>query len=581
MSERQEYYYKILVDEASYGDVKESHTRLFLMIIVFVMVFMLLSARVFEVSVINQKENHANSNINENNNHIGISKSRSDIIDRNGVLLAVNLETASLYANPRILMDLEDAAKKITTLFPELNYEATYKKLSSSSSFVWIKRNLTPDEQYQINSLGIPGLYFKEEEKRIYPHKNLLAHVLGNVDVDGNGVSGIEKQFNTYLSGKDYLGVINSPMQLSVDVRVQNIVHNALKEAMDEFKALGASGIVMDVNSGEVISMVSLPDFDLNTPSNAENEARFNRSTYGKYEMGSTLKTFNMALGFEKSNLKMDDLYDISEPLKVGGFSIRDYHQKKTQLTADEAYVVSSNIASAKIALEAGEAEQKSFLMKLGLLDEVEIELPEVRVPSYPDNWGKASTMTISFGHGISVTPMHVVKATAALVNGGILYPTTLIKKDKYDFLNVGQRVVSEDTSNKIRKLMRWAVKYGTGSKSNIDGYLVGGKTGTASKLTKGRYNESLNISSFIASFPMNSPKYVVFVMLDEPVGNKKTAGYTTGGMIAAPVVKNIISRAAPILGVLPVDESDYEIRKEFWYKNVETDEELSFTESD
>ncbi|PIR39413.1 MAG: penicillin-binding protein [Alphaproteobacteria bacterium CG11_big_fil_rev_8_21_14_0_20_39_49] len=566
----------VSLGRASVEDIRNSRSRLFVVSGMFIFVFMALIFRLIEVSVFKGGKVFTVKSYDEF--YDDDIKTRADITDRNGTLLAVNLSTASLYANPKVILDIDDAVKKVSAIFPETDAASLKSKLSSDKHFVWIKRNLTPKEQYKINELGLPGLYFKEEEKRIYPHKNLMSHILGFVDVDGKGISGIERKFNTYLSGSNNIGGVNEALQLSVDIRVQSVVRDVLSDAMEEFKALGAAGIVLDADTGEVISMVSMPDFNLNNPGDADHDAKFNRATYGVYEMGSTFKVFNMALGFEKNNLKLKDIFDVSEPIKVARFTIRDYHQKKKELTASEVFMFSSNIASVQIAVDAGEEAQREFLGRLGLLDELEIEIPEKSEPLYPDNWGKVSAVTISYGHGIAVTPMHVASATAALVNGGVLNPVTLLKKSRFSFLNSGVRVVQEDTSDKIRKIMRLAVKHGTGKNSDVEGYLVGGKTGSADKPKEGKYNTKVNISSFVSAFPMNEPKYVVLVMMDEPVGNAKTGGFTTGGMVAAPVAGEVIKRIAPILGVTPVDENDYEIQKEFWYDNERDKQQVAIT---
>ncbi len=569
----------VSLGRASVEDMRISRSRLFVVSGMFIVVFIVLAFRVIEVSVL--KGGKVFTVKNYEDLYDEEVKTRSDIVDRNGTLLAVNLSTASLYANPKVILDVDDAISKIESIFVDIDSIKLRKKLSSDRSFVWVKRNLTPKEQYAINELGLPGLYFKEEEKRIYPHRNLMSHILGFVDVDGKGISGIEKKFNTYLSGTNNIGGVNESLQLSIDVRAQSVVRDVLKEAMDEFKAIGAAGIVLDADTGEVISMVSMPDYNLNDPGNADSDAKFNRATYGVYEMGSTFKTFNMALGFEKSNIKLEDIYDVSKPISVARFTIRDYHQKKKELTASEVFMFSSNIASAQIAVDAGEEEQQKFLEKLGLLNELDIELPEKSEPLYPDSWGTVSTMTISYGHGIAVTPMHVASATSALVNGGVLNPVTLLKKSRFSFLNSGTRVIKEDTSDKLRKIMRLAVKYGTGKKADVQGYLVGGKTGSADKPKEGKYDTNVIISSFVSAFPMNEPKYVVFVMMDEPVGTAKTGGYTTGGMVAAPVAGEVIKRIAPILGVTPVDENDYEIQKEFWYDNERDKQKVASSSAD
>lgn len=550
----------ITIGAASSESVEISRGRLFLVIAGFILVFGIISLRVIDVSVLSEGLNLRPSNFIDGEVQV---KHRADIVDRNGVLLAVNLSTASLYANPQVIIDVEEAAKKLNKYFPELDMDTLRSRLDSKKTFVWIKRNLTPKEEYEVNALGIPGLYFRDEEKRIYPHNELMAHVLGFINNDGQGVSGVERQFDQYLVGTDDVGDLNKPLKLSVDVRVQSVVHDVLYDALKEYNAIGASAVVMDVNTGEVVSMVSLPDFDLNNP---VDKGQFNRATYGVYEMGSTFKTFNMALGFELGDISMKDKYDVSKPLKISHFTIRDYHPKGGELTIPEIFMYSSNIGCAKIAMDIGAENQRDFLDRLGLLSETDIELPERAMPLYPSSWGKISAMTISYGHGIAVTPIHMAKAMSSMVNGGNLHPATLLFKGKDDVIK-STRVISQATSDKVRKLMRIAVKYGTGEKADISGYLVGGKTGSADKPNKGRYNESAIISSFVAAFPMNKPKYTVFVMLDEPVGNKSTGGYATGGMIAAPAVGKIIERIAPILGVIPVDENNYEIRKEFWYE--------------
>lgn len=547
--------------------VEISHNRLHFIIILFTIAFMVVSLRVVDVSAINSEP----TNISDIENELSAEQltRRADIVDRNGVILATSLITASVYANPKVMLDKELALKKLVSVFPDLDRQDITEKFNSKKSFVWIKRNLTPSEQYKVNALGIPGVYFRNEERRIYPHRNLFAHEIGFVNVDGKGTAGLEKQYNNYLTRKynEFSGDENeTPLTLSLDIRVQNIVRDALLDSVNTFEAKGGSAIVIDVTSGEVLSMVSLPDFDPNQPSLATGDEMFNRVTYGVYEMGSTFKTFNMAMAFDNKTIKWGDEYDVGEPIRIGGFSIRDYHQKSPILTVSEIYMHSSNIGSAKIAVDAGVETQRAFLKKLGLLDELSIEVPEKGTPLVPETWSKIRSMTVSYGHGIAVTPMHVAAATAALVNGGIYYPATLIKKDATEVY--GERVVSIKTSDKIRRLMRLAVQYGTGAKADVASYIVGGKTGSADKAVSGGYNRKAIMSSFVGAFPMNKPKYVVFAMLDEPIGNKSTGGYATGGMVAAPVVRKIISRIAPMLDVMPVDENGYEIKKEFFYEN-------------
>ncbi len=542
---------------ASKQDVEVSHARLLVVMMFFAIGFFIVSFRVFDVALLDGGRDFNSASIDGSVPY----KSRGNIVDRNGILLAINLSTASLYANPQVVMNVEEAVSKLSAVFSDINKDVLKSRLESDKSFIWVKRNLTPKEQYGVNSLGIPGLYFQNEEKRVYPHKNLLSHVIGYVNLDGKGISGIEKKFDEYLLEEND----NAPLQLSVDIRAQGVVHDVLQQYVDDFKAVGASAIVMDVDSGEVISMVSLPDFDPNKFAEVTENQRFNRSTLGVYEMGSTFKSFNMALGLDSGVISMRDKYDVSRPIKAASFFIRDFHPKKKRLTVPEIFMYSSNIGSAKIAMDVGGEAQKEFLQRLGLLDGLAIEVPEKAHPLYPQRWSEISTMTISYGHGIAVTPLHIVQSTAALVNGGILHPATLIHKKNNDLVD-GVKVINKDTSDNMRKLMRFAVKHGTGGRADASGYFVGGKTGSADKALNGDYNRKATISSFIAAFPMNKPRYVVLVMLDEPVGNASTGWYATGGMVAAPAIREIVERISPILGVMPVDGGDYEIRREFWY---------------
>lgn len=555
----------IHIGTASSKSVEVSHNRLHVVIILFIIAFLVISLRVFDVSVLSG-ENIASIDPESDAAPEQVTK-RADIVDRNGIMLATSLTTASVYANPKVMLDKQAAFQKLSQTFPELDKTELKNKLNMEKNFVWIKRNLTPSEQYKVNALGIPGIYFQDEEKRIYPHKNLFAHELGFVNVDGVGTAGIEKQFNNFLTHKanDTDGS-DAPLTLSLDIRVQNIVREALLNSISTFKAKGASGIVMDVTTGEVLAMVSLPDFDPNQPSSASADELFNRTTYGVYEMGSTFKAFNTAMALDSNAVKMTDNYDVATPIKIGGFTIHDYHPKAGSLTVPEIFMYSSNIGSAKIALDAGAQTQKSFLKKLGLLNELQIELPERGTPLYPQQWSKISSMTVSYGHGIAVTPMHVATATSALINGGTFYPATLLKKEGTEIY--GEKVIGKKTSDNMRKLLRMVVQYGTGAKADVASYLVGGKTGSADKVVTGGYNRHALISSFIGAFPMNKPKYVVFAMVDDPIGNKNTGGFATGGMIAAPVVHDIISRIGPMLNVSPVNENTYEIKKEFWYNN-------------
>jgi len=493
-----------------------------------------------------------------NDNNLKIS--RRNIVDRNGSILATNLKTASLYANPRVILDVYEAVQKIRKVLPELDEKDLFKKLDSEKGFVWLKRNLHPQEQLDINNLGIPGLYFADEEKRVYPHGSLVSHILGFVGTDGHGLSGIEKEFNNDLFSESRVanGFKDEALQLSLDIRVQSVLHEELMKEYKAHKAKGAAGIIMDVNTSEVLAIVSLPDFNPNVPAEIKMEDTFNNATYGLFEMGSTFKSFTMAMALDSGLVGMEDAYDAINPIRVAKYTIRDHHGKGRMLSVPEIFMYSSNIGTARIASDIGNERQMKFLGDLGLLDNVSLEVPEIATPIYPDNWGKVSTMTVSYGHGIAVTPIHVAAAGGAIVNGGIYKAPTLIKGNVSD----GRRVMSEDTSQTMRKLLRLVVEKGTGRRADAKGYLVGGKTGTAEKPGKNKYQKNSLVSSFLGSFPMNEPKYVVLAVLDEPKGNESTYGNATAGFTAAPVVKKVVSRIAPMLGVKPIKEDSPEIKE-------------------
>jgi len=490
---------------------------------------------------------------------------RADIVDRNGVVLATDLATASLYAEPRRVIDPEAAARKLLTVLPDLDYNELLGKLATDKGFVWIKRHLTPKQKYVINAQGIPGLGFRDEHKRVYPHGALLAHVVGHAGVDNEGLTGVEKRFDDQLTGAAPGTLITSPatasqpLRLSIDVRVQHALHEELAKSVAEFSALGGAGIVMDAKSGEVVAMVSLPDYDLNLAGSASSDARFNRASLGVYEMGSTFKTFTAAMALDYGTVKINGGYDATKPLRVARFTIRDDHPKARWLSVPEIFIYSSNIGAAKMALDVGGQRQKEFLDRLGLLQRSTLELPEVGRPMSPSPWHEINTMTVAFGHGIAVSPVQISGAVASLVNGGYGIKPTLLARDGVE--SKSRRVIKPRTSKILQRLMRLNVVKGTGSKAAANGYLVGGKTGTAEKAGRGGYQRKALLSSFVAAFPMNDPKYVVLAVIDEPHGTKATHGYASGGWTAAPVVSRVVSRIGPILGISPVDEKSKTVR--------------------
>ncbi len=479
---------------------------------------------------------------------------RADIVDRNGILLATSLGTASLYADPHKIRNPQRAARKLIGVLPELSEAELVAQLSSDRSFVWLDRNLTPREQYDVNRLGVPGLDFRYEDHRVYPNGTLGAHVLGFTGVDNLGLAGIEQSFDENLKAR------REPLPLSIDIRVQEILHRELAAQIEKFSAIGGGGIVLDANTGEIVSLVSLPDFDPNDPAGADEDARFNRMTLGVYELGSVFKIFNHAIALETGAATMSSAYDASEPIRIARFTINDFHPENRWLNLPEIFKYSSNIGSAKMALDIGAQTQKKFLSDLGMLRRTSIELPEQGQPMYPATWREINTMTIAYGHGIAVSPLHLANAVAAVVNGGILHPATLIRRARGAAIP-GTRILSAKTSRQMRQLLRLVVEDGTGRNADTPGYLVGGKTGTAEKQVGGRYRRKALISSFVAAFPIHAPRYIVVAMLDEPKGIKDSYGFATGGWTAAPVVGRIIARIAPVMGIAPFDEQAPQIR--------------------
>ena len=473
---------------------------------------------------------------------------RAQITDRNGEILAISLPTAGLYANPREMMDTDDAAAKLKRIIPRLDLDVVRARLASEKQFVYLARNISPREQLEVNNLGIPGIYFQGTERRRYPQGRVAAHAIGNVDVDAHGVAGVERAFDARLRDDP------APLRLSLDVRVQGVVRDELMKSMTEFHAIGACGIVMDVRTGEVIAMVSLPDFDANKPGEATPDQRFNRAVTGMYEPGSTFKLQTAAMSLDSGAGHLWNSYDAGHDIKIGRFTIQDFQGKHRALFFPEVIAYSSNLGAARMAVAVGAERQQSWLRSMGMFTRVGIELPEQGQPIVQPfaNWKEIATMTVGFGHGIAVSPLHVVRGTAALANGGYVLKPTILAVDPAAAREAGTRVMQPHTSDTIRKLMRLVVTDGYGKPADVPGYFVGGKTGTAEKNTGHGYKKHSNISAFMSVFPMNQPKYAVYFMLDEPKGNASTGGYSTAGAVSAPGAGRVISRIAPMLGLMP-----------------------------
>ncbi len=476
---------------------------------------------------------------------------RAMITDRNGEILAISLPTSALYANPHEMIDTDEAARRLHAAVPRIEEETARRRLASERQFVYLARQITPREQAAVNALGIPGVYFESSERRHYPLGRTAVHVLGGVDVDGHGIAGVERYFDQRLR-EDI-----EPLRLSLDVRVQAALREILERTIQTFSAIGGAGAVMDVRTGEVLAMVSLPDFDAADIGRATIEQRFNRITVGVYEPGSTFKLLTAAAALEAGTVRLWSSFDASRPIRIGRFTISDYRGKNRTLSFPEVIAYSSNIGAAQMAAQLGVQRHRAFIQRMGMMSRQTIELPETALPLVPReaNWRDIATMTIGFGHGIAVTPLHVVTGVSALSNGGILYSPTILARDPDQPPREGVRVIQPQTSDMIRRLMRLVVTNGSARSAEVPGYFVGGKTGTAEKPGRHGYNRNARISAFAGAFPINDPRYAIYIMVDEPKGTTQSHGFATGGWVAAPAAHDLIVRIGPMLGVLPETE--------------------------
>ena len=481
---------------------------------------------------------------------------RADLRDRNGLILATTLPSVSLYADPKLVIDPIEASLRLSKALPGLDSDKLLADLSSDRRFVWLKRGLTPAQQYEINRLGIPGLAFQNEARRYYPSGGLTSHVVGFTNIDAQGIAGLEKSLDDRLQAGE-------SVVLSIDLRLQEMVRNELQAAIAKFKATAGNVVVMDAKTGEILSMVSLPDFNPYEPTAASDDALFNRNTLGVYEMGSTFKIFNTALALESGTSTLQTTYEQS-PIRVGRFTIRNFRAEPQsgRWSVYEIFRQSMNTGSVHMFEAAGLERQKEFLARLGLTKPSPLELPEVGSPMVPRPWSQVSGMTIAYGHGMAVTPVQLVSAVAAVVNGGILYPPTLFKHDAAHPVR-GTRVLSPELSRTMRALMRVVTVSGTATKSDVPGYFVGAKTGSANKAVRGGYNRKAGVTDFVGIFPAYDPKYIVMTMLEDAQAIEGTYGYNTAGWNAAPLGGRIIARMGPMMGVEPKDPNDPAILRE------------------
>ena len=486
-----------------------------------------------------------------------VATARPDILDRNGEILATDVRTPSLFAEPQRIIDVDEAAELLTAVITDIDARELRDRLASKRRFVWLKREITPQQREQIHRLGIPGIGFLPENKRVYPNGAEVSHVIGHVNIDNQGIAGIEKWLDTHgLADLHLAGLatdrLQRPVELSIDLRVQHALRDELIAARTKFKAIAASGVVTDVRTGEVVAMVSEPDYDPNNPREALDPTRINRLTTGVYEMGSTFKALTLAMALDSGKITLKSVFDASRPLQYGKFAIHDFHAQNRSLTVPEIFTYSSNIGSARMAASLGVDYHKWFLKKMGQLNRMRTELPESAEPLVPKHWGELNTATIAFGHGLAVAPLQAVAAIGALVNGGHLIPPTFLRRNQQEAMDLAKQVIKPETSEKMRYLMRLNAEKGSATRADVPGYYVGGKTGTSEKVVGGRYSKTKVLTSFTAVIPADRPRYLLLIMLDEPQALPETHGFTTSGWNVVPVGGAVIARIAPLLGIEP-----------------------------
>ena len=533
--------------------VRITAVRLRILIAVLLVVFSTIGARLIQLALI-----VPDARI-EGRERSAITAMRPEITDRNGLQMALDLRVPSLFAEPRRIVDVEEVVRQLSTVLPNLNAAELRRKLTTDKGFVWIKRELPQDVRDRIMQLGLPGLDFLTESQRFYPGGPEAAHVLGAVNIDNQGIAGIEK----YLDQEEGVALLQAvgiaretalaPVRLSLDLRVQHAMRAELLDALTRYRAIAAAGVMLDARTGEVLGLVSLPDFDPNTPAQGLTADRLNRITAGTFELGSTFKTVTFAAALDSGKVRLTDSFDARFGVRFGRFTIDDFHGKRRILSMPEVYKYSSNVGTIHIEQALGNEDFRAFLSRLRFDQILKTELPETAKPKVPPKFSDIVGATASFGHGISVTPLQMAAAMASFVNGGTYIPPTLLPRSAAAAQALGERVVSPETSARIRYLMRLNARAGSGSRMNkiATGYRVGGKTGTAEKVLNGQYEKSANLNAFASAFPLDDPRYVMVVLVDEPKAETSQSG-TTAGWNAGEVTGRIIQRVAPMLGVAP-----------------------------
>lgn len=482
---------------------------------------------------------------------------RPDIVDRQGRLLATDVETHSLYADPAVIPNADETVERLRTVLTDLDDEAVRRSLADRGRrFAWVRRGLAPAVAQRIHDLGIPGLAFRRELRRAYPSGTLAGHIIGSVDIDNKGLGGIEKYVDDKI-GVDQVPSASpserAPVRLSIDMGVQHTLEDVLQSSIKSYRAAAAAGLVLDVRTGEVLASASLPDIDPARPLASPEADRLDRVSGGTYELGSVFKAFTVAMVLDNGQAGLDSIYDVTQPLKAGSRTITDEHALGRPLSVSEIFVHSSNIGAGMLALAASTDRQRAFLGRLGLTGRLDSERGPVAAPQLPERWGQAETITISYGHGIAIAPLQVASAAAALVNGGTLIAPTFMRRVPGDGIE-GERVISTETSAKMRLLLRRNVVEpgGTGRRAEAAGFEVGGKTGTAELPGRGGYRRHAVISSFLGAFPMREPRYLTLVSLFEPQPVPESQNRVLAGLNAAPTTASLIARIGPLLGVPP-----------------------------
>ncbi len=537
---------------------KQARQRVAIVIAAFCAIYLAVGARLFQYGL---SEPVVSASVGGNVHAVA---SRPNIVDRNGELLATDLNMVSLYADPRRIIDADEVVEKLALVVPNIDWSDTHRKLRSATAFQWLRRQLTPKQQADILALGLPGIGFRPEKRRFYPGGATASHIVGHVNVDNQGLAGMERYLDLQgLADLRASGLTDdtrlAPVTLSIDLRVQNIVRDVVARAMTDYEAEAAGAVILDVETGEVLAMASVPDYDPNEPSRmlpdgsvdkAYEKGWFNRISNATFEMGSTFKSFTLAMGLDEGKISLNSVVDASRPIRMGGFTIRDFKGKNRPLSIPEVFQYSSNIGTAAVADMVGIDGHREFLTRLGLLSKLDTEMPGVATPTQPQTWKKINSVTISFGHGVATTPLQTAVAAAALMNGGYLLQPTFLPRSKEEARSVARRVIKEKTSAEMLFLYDWNGQKGSGRGAQVEGFHVGGKTGTADKVINGRYAKNINFNAFVAAFPMDKPRYIVLSIIDAPRTGER--GGRTAASTAAPMIQAIIRRVAPLLGVKP-----------------------------